>query len=356
MTDTLPLSAGSGQFDCGMYAAALAYYGLPAGYARVFTLRSLPSEQVSTTSRQSSMLVACNAAVESRRGRAVWVQINPPRAGVALTHRGRPKKATNSDIGSLANVSLDFEYPPEPRLAHAVGQALAASLVEEGLAAPGLPVEDSGAGCHLVLPLPPLPLTQQAACQWNRAVHQVVQTFIKPGFDALVRQAGIKMELEGCDLSRLLSVPGTWRPTNPAKADHPALQSGTLRRWLPPYTHAYPIRQECALLARRIRVAYQELEQQPVMRTPYHAGPAPDGDAAAWLRGYAARKASADRSAMFQALVSGLYLKYGEATVLALQEEIHRLSGEKYTHRLEREIQRSLVVAKRGSVAPIRAS
>jgi hypothetical protein len=355
MTSKLYPPAGSGQFDSGIYAAALAYYGLPADYARVFTLRPLPSEPPATAHRPS-MLVACNAAVESRRGQAVWVQLNPPRAGAALTRWGRPRKASNWEIACLANVSLDFEYPSEPKLAHAVGEALAAFLMEEGLAAPGLPVEDSGAGCHLVLPLPALPITEQTASQWNRAVHHVVRTLIKPRFDHLVRQAGIKMELEGFDISRLLSVPGTWRPSNPAKADSPTLRPGTLRRWLPPYSHSYPIRQECALLAHQIKAAYQELEQQPGVHSPPRPGPTPDGDAAAWLRGYAARKANADRSALFQALVSGLYLKYGEATVLALQEDIDQLSGEKYAHRLEREIQRSLAVARRGSRAPVCAS
>ena len=243
-------------FNARMYAAALAYYGLPPSYTRVFTSIAVESDG----GKVQSLLVACDAARESLHSKAVWVQINVPHENAAITRKGRPKKACNKDIACIANVTLDFEYPQAPWWAHAVGIQLAATLEQAGLAFPGLPVEDSGGGCHLVLPLVPIEITEETAHSWNKAVALVVQRDIKPAFAHLVSLLQIEMDLEGFDMSRVLSVPGTWRPTNPQKQDCDALRDGYMRSWLPPYGEGYyPVRRESSVLTARIRAAYDEV-------------------------------------------------------------------------------------------------
>jgi hypothetical protein len=183
-------------------------------------------------------------------------------------------------------------------------------------------------------------------------VRRVVKQYIQPRFAQYVAKRGIALELGGFDISRVLSVPGTWRPPNPNKEDCPTLQQGYLRRWLPPYTGGwYPTRRESIRLADLVREAYQyqavQREQASASAGSLPPSFAHASDAAAWLESYAAQKPHEDRSALFQSLVSATYLKYGEPLVLALKEEINRLSGRKYDSRLDIEIQRSLQVAKR---------
>jgi hypothetical protein len=344
-------------FDATMYQAALRFYGLPEEYERTFTTlvrrdRLTQEPLLDATGKPLSTLVACDSARASMQGQAVWVQVNLPFADLARTKQGRPRKARNEEIEWIMNITLDFEYPAHPPLAHEIGQELAAYLIVMGIAEAGLPIEDSGAGCHLVLPLVPIQTTRATASQWNQAVRWVVKRHIQPRFEQCVAKHGIVLELGGFDSSRVLSVPGTWRPPNPSKGDCPSLRLGYLRRWLPPYTQGwYPTRRESAHLADLVREAYQYLaERREQVSSPTRPGShsfTPAGDAAVWLVSYAAQKPHEDRSALFQSLVSATYLKYGEDMVLALQKEINRLSGGKYNSRLDTEIQRSLQVAKR---------
>jgi putative DNA primase/helicase len=326
-------------FDSDMYRASLAYYGLPQNYSHTFGLvqktnRETGEPLYNKKGEPDTTLMSRKAAYESSHGHAVWIQVNSPRESTK-TKKGYPKKAENSDIQKLANVPLDFEYPQEPAKALRIGTALAHYLEQQGLAEPGLPVENSGGGAHIVLPLPPIEITADTAERWNEAVRVVVKSHIEPEFLRMVKQEQIEMDLCGFDISRVLSAPGTWRPTNPKKPDCPQLQQGFLRCWLPPYTDGvYPVRKESAKLAELIREAFatvKESHQRKGSQIPSQ-----------WLANYAAKHQNTDRSALFQSLVNATNLRFGEPMVWQLKEDINQLSGGKYDGRLDAEITRSL--------------
>jgi hypothetical protein len=257
------------RFDRAMFHAALAYYGLPAGYHRFFTRgESLRRHEV----RRSFLTVGSwwfyNAVPayperDSTAGRVVWAQINLPSVG--FPH----KKAETPDIECYQNLTLDFEYPSDPAAAIAMGRALARYLLDLGLAEPhpdwlldgkpGLPFECSGAGVHICLPLPPLHTAALGGGEIvNDAVQNIVQRFIQPQFDYLVERAmlGSRPHLDGYDLGHLFSLPGTWRPPNQKKDDCAELRSGVLRHWYrdasQQHGRLYPRRRESALLAELI--------------------------------------------------------------------------------------------------------
>jgi hypothetical protein len=344
------------KFDGRMYAAALAYYGLPTDYKRTFKQKTLTDWNTGEVlcgkdGKPRTTLVACKAAQESAQGNAVWVQVNQTFEGAALNTSGDykyPKKAANSDIQMIKNITTDFEYPQKPSVAHGIGRALAHYIVSQGLAAEELPVEESGAGCHIVLPIPTIETTPETAELWNKAVYEVVKTHIQPEFDRLVKAAGILMDMGGFDISRVLSSPGTWRPYRPDKHDCDALKSGYLRRWLTPYGDGrYPERHECEKLATLIRDAYVRLtEEAQKPKEAYrsiqgHTTPATNPQT--WIKDYASNHPITDRSALFHSLVSATYLKFGEDAVFAAEGQINELSGQKYNGRLRAEIERSLV-------------
>jgi len=314
------------KFDRKMYQAALAHYGLPDNYNRTF-------EQVPLTHPKpggpTAYLCACSVESASRAGKAVWVQVNQPRDGSAKNEKGYPKKAKNEDIEYIANLTLDFEYPPAPSKALEVGTALAAYLIEQGLAEPDLPIENSGAGPHIVDPLPAIKTTPETAKQLNDAVRAVVKKYIEPTFLRLSKEAGIEMDLGGYDLSRVLSAPGTYRPPNPEKPDCEALKQGHLRCWLAPYIDGnYPTRKECTKLAELIREEFEHLNPTQ------------------WLHTYALEHPNHDRSGLFQSLVNAAYLKFDEHTVTSLKDDVNYLAGEKYNGRLDEEFNRALEKAK----------
>lgn len=342
------------KFDSKMYAAALAYYGLPADYNRTFKQKIIVDKTTGEplcdkNGKPKTTLISCKAAQESFAGNAVWVQINQTFEGAALNGSGEyryPKKAKNEDIQWIENISSDFEYPPDPSIAYQIGLELAQYLVSQGLAADGLPVEDSGAGCHIVLPIPAIETTPETAKRWNDAVAEVVNTSIKPAFKRLIDQAGIEMDLEGFDISRVLSAPGTWRPYRPDKQDCDALKEGYSRRWLTPYTDdQYPERKECEKLAELIREAYTRLELSATLpnTTPREKRVSTNtGDPLQWITEYATNNPKPDRSTLFYSLVNATYQEFGEDAVYEFDETINKLSGEKYNGRLREEIKRSL--------------
>ncbi len=347
------------KFDYNMFRASLAYYGKPDNYTHTFKLLHLTDRETKQplykdNGEPLTALVGCNPARESRNGNAVWVQVNESRPEVAFKtdeHGNsysppRPRRAHNEDIAKIANITLDAEYPPEPERALRIGIALAAYLVEQGLAEPGLPVENSGAGPHIGLPLPAIEITRETAKLWNEAVRAVVKQYILPEFSRLCEHEQVKMDLSGFDISRVLSLPGTWRPTNPNKADCEALKQGHLRCWLAPYTNGnYPVRKESARLAELIKEEYARLENTALAPQPLpYDNPS---DALQWLYNYAAKHPDNDRSAHFQRLVDATYLKYGADMVETLKDDINELSGEKYNGRLDDEIKRSLDNAKK---------
>jgi len=345
-----------------MHVAAFKYYGLLVNYTRTFKLIPLTDKATGAplldkNGKQKTALRSCNIVQESKQGNAVWVQVNEPFPGTALTgneesERRYPKKARNNDIRIIRNITLDTEHPPAPDIALTIGHKLVDYLIATGLVESDHPIENSGAGPHIVLPIVPIETTPETAELWNTAVARVVKTHIKPEFDRLCKEAGVRMDLGGFDISRVLSPPGTWRPRNPNKDDCETLHQGVLRQWLPPYVDGnYPIRKESTKLTLLIREAFNQLQEE-AQRAKDSPRPARKGaqkagiDPAQWLRDYAVRHPNEDRSAHFQTLVNATYLNYGEDTVFALKEDINSFSGEKYNGRLDEELSRSLEVAR----------
>ena len=321
-----------------MFQAALAFYGLPPDYARTFKLHSKTDKAgkpiLDKNGKQVTTLRSCPVAQASLQGNAVWTQVNEPFEGTATftSQYGTTyvQKAQNSDIHSIRNITLDFEYPPAPHIAMAVGVKLVNRLIELGIVEPDQPIEDSGAGPHIGIPVIPIETTPETATQWNSAVASVVKTYIKPEFMRLCEEAGIEMDLGGFDISRVLSLPGTWRPRNLAKADCEELHQGILRKWTAPYTDGnYPVRKESAKLTQLIHDTFEQ-----------------NNNPSLWLDDYAASHPNPDRSARFQTLINATYLRFGEDTVKDLKNEINGLSGEKYNGRLDEELKRSLDLAK----------
>lgn len=329
------------RFDAKMFQAALAFYGLPSDYGRTFKSHLMTDKKTGTpiidekTGKQRTTLRSCSVAQASLQGNAVWTQVNEPFEGTAVyTSQSGPtyvKKAQNSEIHFIRNVTLDFEYPSAPHRAMDVGLKLVSRLIELGIVEPDHPIEDSGAGPHIGIPIIPIEATPETAVQWNSAIATVVKTYIKPEFMRLCEEAGIEMDLGGFDISRVLSLPGTWRPRNPAKDDCEALHQGVLRKWSAPYIDGdYPVRKESTKLTQLIRDTFEQ-NSTPTL----------------WLDNYAVTHPNSDRSAHFQALVNATYLRFGEDTVKDLKDDINRLSGEKYNGRLDEELRRSLDLAKR---------
>lgn len=262
------------KYDHKMYIAALGFYGLPPTWNRTFTKHLLTDKDTGApiidekTGKQRTTLRSCNPSKACVQGKAVWVQVNEPREGCATftSKYGKtyPKKATNQDIAIIRNVTLDFEYPPEPQKAHAVARKLVGYLARIGLCEPDHPIENSGAGAHIGLTIQPIECaTPEISTLLNGAVARVVKRFIQPEFDRLCEEAGIEMDLEAYDIGRILSFPGTWRPTNPDKDDAEFLKAGYLRRWLEPYVDGnYPVRKENAKLTQLIQEAFAVLQNE----------------------------------------------------------------------------------------------
>lgn len=334
-------------FDAHMYQAALAFYGLPQRYNRVFKSEQKRDKETNELlfkpdGSPDAWLKSCNAQAESSRGNAIWVQINQPRDGSALNKAQYPKKARNEDIGTLQNITLDSEYPPEPQKALAIGKKLVDYLIAEGLAHEDQPTENSGAGFHIVLPVPAIEIADgDSAKRWNDAVAMLVHERIKPEFLRLCEQAEIVMDLEGFDISRVLSAPGTWRPRHPTKKDCSMLQQGFLRRWMAPYTNGrYPVRVENHKLKALLQECYERCASTP--KSEHQAQPSEHESSYAWLYRNAGQYYRDNRSAHFQALVGAVYQKFGEQAVLDLAQDIDRLSRGKYGDRAYEEAKRSL--------------
>jgi len=262
------------KYDHKMYQSAIAFYGHLPTWERTFTKHLMTDKNTGApildekTGKQKTALHSCNPSTACLQGNAVWTQVNPPFEGTAIwtSKDGKysgPKKATNRDIQFIRNVTLDFEYPKAPHTAHAVAHRLVHYLASIGLCKPDHPIEDTGGGVHIGLPIVQIESTPEISTLWNGAVARVVKSLILPEFNRLCQGAGIVMDLEGYDISRILSFPGTWRPTNPDKEDAGFLKDGYLRRWLEPYTDEnYPVRKENEKLTQLIQEAFTKLQNE----------------------------------------------------------------------------------------------
>lgn len=353
------------RFDPAMYRAALAYYGLPADYRRVS--KSVPTGKILPNGKPETTLLATTPAQAGQENKACWVVVNEPRRGFSGVKPGK------ADIAVYHNLTLDFEYPAEPERCHAIGAELALWLVEAGLAEPGLPVEDSGAGAHICLPMLAIPTAECGGGELvNEAVSQVVHSQMRPAFERIARRyqlepgPGLDVKLEAFDIPRIFSLPGTWRPGGNKPNEASRLLPGYLRRWLPPYDQSFPERRECETLAQLVRATCIALltekakPQAPVAPAvePARRVTTSQGqtlDVAVWLEDYARRHpprtprkngSGYDRSVYFNTLVWAFQPRFGPAEAASLARQyadlIDRLAGGKYGSRASQEVERSL--------------
>jgi hypothetical protein len=228
-----------------------------------------------------SPLVRCDVKAASEYGHPVWTQENEPYPAFCGV------KAKNADIAIYRNLTLEGEYPSDPSVAHRLAKALCVALVKKGLIPPGGALDNSGAGFHLPIPIVPIVTADYGGGDViNAAVRNIVDRHILPIWEEICRDAGVAIDLEGSDISRIMSYPGTRRPggSKPNEAEY--LRNGFLRGWLPPHDVEVPIRVESPILTTLITTealiilqAKQEAARRPVQAT--HA-PQP-GDGEYWL-------------------------------------------------------------------------
>lgn len=146
------------------------------------------------------------------------------------------KRGSIRTMQRIMNVVIDFECPSAPWIAERIGLLFRRMLIEQGLAPHDLPLYLSGAGIHIVINIPSIHiLDEQHAVLINDAIKDVIRVQYIPLFE---KAKGYVQEttntecsaitLIALDTARLLSAPGTWRPSR-KKDDHSSLQHGILR-------------------------------------------------------------------------------------------------------------------------------
>ncbi len=167
------------RFHPHLYAAALGYYNKSPNYPRTFSLATF----IGKDGTPVTTLCHCHAPSASRQGRAVWVQVNETADNFPI------RKPGNGDITTVRTVTLDWEYPPDPPRAHTLARDLVQALADLGLAYADHPIEDSGAGPHIALPIPAISATEHGGgVLINSAVERVVQTHVLPLFTELAER------------------------------------------------------------------------------------------------------------------------------------------------------------------------
>lgn len=333
-----------------LFNIALDYYGLPDD---IRVLKSVPTIELKADGTPKTRLEWTSVEQAAESDTACWVVVNQ----AAPLFQGT--KPGNADIITVNNITLDFEYPPEPGRVHAVAVEFADWLVKSGYAEPGLPVEDSGAGSHIVLPVLPVRVHEHGGpLLVNQAIAEIVSTYFKPEFDNIARRWQLDgvLKLEAFDISRIFSLPGTWRPGGhkPNEAAH--LLPGYMRRYLPPFDRIKPVRHESETLTEMVKAMCVQIAERPKEVKPE---PKPVAglnliDVKVWLERYAAnhppqtwRKNGSgfDRSAYFHKLVLACHLKFGDYAAAQSADLIDGLSGNKYGRLARKEVERSLRTA-----------
>ena len=316
-------------FDPQIVESALTYYGLPLDYKRFFQPKYWP--QTGGTG-----LIAINQLAQPDISKPLWVQVNQPPKDFPTW-----KKPSITDIEIVSNIILDFEFPSCPGLAHNVGQDLIAFLVQEGLTEnKPLSLEDSGAGCHLLIPIQPIKLDGNAV-QINAAINMVVQEYIKPEFERLIGTT--PMKLEAYNIDRLLAAPGTWRPGGSKPDEIYYLKGGYMRQWL-----VQEERYESAALTSLITSLAKPAKTKNInisdSSTSTSSIQTANPNAANWIKEYATTKLekTEDESRNFYRLVGATRLRFDEATAIFHAALINELSGTHYTGRERQEVERAI--------------
>lgn len=329
------------------FLRALRFYRLDPSYNRIFTLNGngIPKPTTPTS------------AIKSRE--YAWVQINLVDPSLPL------KKPENADIVIVQNISLDFELPENPSAAHAVAEEFSSWLSMVFYAGQNvlIPVEDTGAGSHIVIPIEPLNTRIYGGGDVvNTAIKLVVEKYIRDHFYSICQDHGVQMALGAYDISRLLSAPGTWRPPSATKPDAQFLIHGYVRRYMPPFDTKDPDRVECQFLRDLI---IQETDEAIKIHRSKNSSGKPSSSSSnssrsaqhdpafeRWLRNWVKRNPdNGNRSNYFHSIVCAAYrrMRGVESIIIDHADLIDDLSGGKYVGRAVQEAQRSLIRAKQMS-------
>lgn len=323
---------------------ALKFYNLDRSYNRIFT----PNGNGSLHSLDPKLAISkqCYA----------WVQIN-------LTDQSFPlKKPENADIVIVQNISLDFELPGNPSASHAIAEEFGSWISAVFFSGQNvyLPIEDTGAGSHIIIPIEPLNTRIYGGGDVvNTAVKLVVEKYIRDQFYLICQDHGTQMALGAYDISRLLSVPGTWRPPSATKNDAAFLLNGYVRRYMPPFDSTDPVRVESSFL--RDLIIQETDEAIKIHRQNGNTGgvagsqspPQHDPAFEKWLKAWVKRNpnSSGNRSDYFHRLICAAYrrMRGVERVIIDHADLIDDLTGSKYGGRAVTEAQRSIVAAKQMS-------
>lgn len=343
------------KFNQKLFTAHLAYLGLPADYSRNFRLEVSKTE-VDKDGNPKTYLKSANVAQASRSGVAVWTQVNFSEPAHALNDYGNPKKPTNQDIDVVLNITLDFEDVKNPDKVKVFGLELGQRLTALFKYDTSLPVVDSGAGCHIELPITPIPTEGWGGgIKVNEAVRLVMTNHCKPLFAELAEKHGLTgtIKLEAFDISRVLSLAGTYRPPNPKKDVGGAefLANGYARKWLNYDETILPIRAESQYLTDLVIQAVKDIELEEKEKTSKKKK-SPKGNSktgknvsvADWIRARP-KPNRASRSEDFYSLCAATFVRFDEQAVLDNASLIDEVTGGKYQGRELTEAKRCLYEA-----------
>lgn len=323
---------------------ALNYYGLPSNYQRIFTKnggRGLKSITVSDAASQPIY---------------AWIQLNEVDSQHPIT------KPSNKDITCVRNISIDIDYPQDPTVAHTVASKLA-SHISDHFVHPPIPIEDSGGGAHLVIPIPGIDTNLYGGGDVvNTAVSLTVNELLKPIFLSICADEGVNekdIDFGSFDISRIFSSPGTYRPPHPTKPDATFLRNGYIRRWVIEYNDDDLERITCQALQDAIldRIATPAngtntsgAQAQSVSSSGSGSSSNHDPAFEKWLRQWASRNqnTTGNRSDYFYRIVCAAYRRSNgvETVVIDHADVIDDLAGSKYGNRAAFEVQRCLSRAK----------
>lgn len=323
---------------------ALAYYGLDKDYDRIFSC------SIGGSPRPSNINHAITDCTEYS-----WIQIN-------LTDNNFPfKKPENKDITIVHNITLDFEEPSNPALAHAIAEQFVAWLEQvfyTGMSV-RLPIEDTGAGSHIVIPIEPINTKIYGGGDVvNMAVKLTIESYMREEFFNICKDHGSQMTLGAYDISRLLSAPGTYRPPSATKPDAPFLLRGYIRKYIPPFDEEEITRVPCKLLRdfiiEKTDEAFDIIKNNKSKTngsaSAQGASSQHDQSFVKWLKAWVKRNPDTrnDRSAYFHRITCAALrrMRGVESVIVDHADVIDTLAGSKYNGRAITEVQRSLIRAK----------
>jgi hypothetical protein len=242
------------KFNKKMYQAWLKYCGLPLSHKYIFT----PMKRTNIP----RAIKKIEKVEYSKEGKTVWSVINEVESSDE-----KIKKPKLVNIKKIKNILLDWELPETPVSAIRIGRIFRKKIIQKGLAPETLPLEISGAGCHIIINTPEITITNaKEAKAYNEAIKHVIRTHFQPLMDEACEEYNettgydIRFSLECPSIEHLTSPMGTWRESRKEKDCH-QLKQGFLRRWDKPHKDSYPTRCEWEPLRDIIVLAKEMIEK-----------------------------------------------------------------------------------------------